>query len=206
MTLNRPMRIAVVGAYGNGKTTLTTELSRRLGLPRTHGAAMRDPAGGSGKSLEECTDPELIQLAVRRFTERVVDEARCSRGFVSDGSVLHEWIYTKVRLVLGRLPGPSARLEPVIRSAATAAYEEVIDQIGLLTQQHAFDTYDLVVHLQADVPLPEGHRPISEHFRRVSDQVLRDTLEAWRIPCHVVTGSVQERVRRCRELVDTRSA
>ncbi|MEU3862691.1 hypothetical protein AB0F03_36185 [Streptomyces sp. NPDC028722] len=127
MTLSRPLRIAVVGAYGNGKTTLTTELSRQLGLPRTHGAAMRDPAGGAGKSLEECTDPEVIQLAVHRFTERVVDEARCSHGFVSDGSVLHEWIYTKVRLVLGRLPGPSARLDTAVRPATTAAYEEVTD-------------------------------------------------------------------------------
>ncbi|MEU3862690.1 AAA family ATPase [Streptomyces sp. NPDC028722] len=78
--------------------------------------------------------------------------------------------------------------------------------MGLLTQQHASDTYDLVVHLPADVPLPEGHRPISEHFRRVSDRLLRETLEAWRIPFHVVTGSVQERVRRCRELVETWSA
>ncbi|MGW0424582.1 hypothetical protein [Streptomyces sp. NPDC003015] len=73
------------GAYGNGKTTLTTELSQQFGLPRTHGAAMRNPARGSGKSLEECTDPELIQLAVRRFTERAVDEARLSQGFISDG-------------------------------------------------------------------------------------------------------------------------
>ncbi|MEV5387735.1 AAA family ATPase [Streptomyces sp. NPDC052721] len=206
MTRSRPLRIAVAGAYGNGKTTLTTELSRQLGLPRTHGSPMRDPAGGSGKSLEDCTDPELIQLAVRRFTERVVDEARWAEGFVSDGSVLHEWIYTKVRLVLGRLPTPSARLDSTSRPAVTAAYEEVTDQIGLLAQEYACDTYDLVVHLPADVPLPEGHRPISEHFRRVSDQLLLETLEAWRIPFQVVTGSVQERVRRCRELVETWSA
>jgi nicotinamide riboside kinase len=196
----RRLRIAVVGAYGNGKTTLTTELSQQFGLPRTHGAAMRDPAGGSGKSLEECTDPELIQLAVRRFTERAVDEARLSQGFISDGSVLHEWVYTKVRLVLGRHPAPPARLDCAPRSAATVAYEEVVDHIGLLTQQHALDAYDLVVHLPADVPLPEGHRPISQHFRQVSDQLLLQTLAKRQIPVHVVTGSVQDRVRRCREL------
>lgn len=197
---NQPVRIAVVGAYGNGKTTLTTELSRRLGLERTHGAAMRDPAGGSGKSLEECTEAELIQLAVRRFTERAVDEARLAQGFVSDGSVLHEWVYTKVRLVLGRLPAPPDRLESAPRSAAAAPYEEVADQIGLLTLRHARAAYDLVVHLPADVPLPDGHRPISEHFRRLSDRLLLETLENWRIPVHVVTGSVQERVRQCLEL------
>lgn len=196
----RPVRIAVVGAYGNGKTTLTTELSRQLGLERTHGAAMRDPADGSGKSLEECSDAELIQLAVRRFTERLVGEARLPQGFVSDGSVVHEWVYTKIRLVLGRLPAPPVRLESAPRSAATALYEEVADQIGLLTLRHARDAYDLVVHLPADVPLPEGHRPISEHFRRLSDRLLLETLQNWRIPVHVVTGSVQERVQRCLEL------
>ncbi|MDH6455551.1 nicotinamide riboside kinase [Streptomyces sp. SAI-126] len=194
------LRIAVVGAYGNGKPTLTTELSQQLGLPRTHGTAMRDPAGGSGKSLEECTESELIQLAVRRFTERAVDEARLSQGFISDGSVLHEWVYTKVRLVLGRHSSPPARLGCGPRSATAAAYEEVVDHIGLLTRQHALDAYALVVHLPAEVPLSDGHRPISEHFRQVSDQLLLETLAKWRTPVHVVTGSIQDRVRRCREL------
>ena len=64
------MRIAVVGAYGNGKTTLTTDLSALLGLERIHGSAMRDPAGGARKALEETTEPELIRMMVDYDRER----------------------------------------------------------------------------------------------------------------------------------------
>ncbi|MEE1784150.1 AAA family ATPase [Streptomyces sp. SP17BM10] len=200
----RGPRIAVVGAYGNGKTTLTGELTRRLGLARTHGRAMRDPLGAEGRSLEDCTVPQLLQLAVRRFTERAVDEALLADGFVSDGSVLHEWVYTKVRLVLGRLPEPPARLDRAPRPPATVPYEEVADQIGLLAKQHVLDGYDLVVHLPAEVPLPQGHRPISEHFRAVSDRLLLDTLEELRCPVHRVTGTLEDRVRQVLGLLASR--
>ena len=188
------MRIAFVGAYGNGKTTLTTELSERLGLPRTHGTAMRDPAGGTPKALEETTEPELVQLAVRRFTERSVDEARLKDGFLSDGSVLHEWVYTKVRLVVGRHPEPSESLAEATRSARTKMYEEVVDQVSLLAQEHARVGYDLFVHCPVEVPLPDGHSPISEHFRVLSDRLMLEILESLDLPVHIVTGSVEERI------------
>ncbi len=188
------MRIAVVGAYGNGKTTLTTALSHLLGIPRTHGAPMRGPLGAPGKSLEECTEPELLQLAVRRFTDRAVDEARRGDAFISDGSALHEWIYTKVRLVLGRHPEPPARLADAPRSARTALYEELTDHLGLITKQHARHAYDVFVHLPDEIPLPAGKSPISRHFRSLSDQLVLDTLNELKRPVHIVRGSVAERL------------
>jgi hypothetical protein len=196
------MRIAFVGAYGNGKTTLTTELSARLGLQRTHGSAMRDPAGGAGKALEDATEPELIQLAVRRFTERAVDEARLQGGFLSDGSVLHEWVYTKVRLVMGRHPEPSAKLTGATRPPQTEVYEAVVDQLSLLAKAHARAGYDLFIHCPAEVPLPTGHRPISEHFRTLSDQLMLETLETLDLPVHVVTGTVEDRIAQVLKLPD----
>jgi AAA domain-containing protein len=188
------MRIAFVGAYGNGKTTLTTELSGRLGLQRTHGSAMRDPAGGARKALEEATEPELIQLAVRRFTERAVDEARLHDGFLSDGSVLHEWVYTKVRLAVGRHPEPPTTLTEATRRPRTQIYEEVVDQLSLLAQEHARIGYDLFVHCPVEVTLPDGHSPISEHFRVLSDQLMLETLAGLKVPVHIVTGTVEERI------------
>lgn len=194
------MRIAFVGAYGNGKTTLTSELSGRLGLPRTHGSAMRDPAGGTRKALEETNEPELIQLAVRRFTERVVDEARLHDGFLSDGSVLHEWVYTKVRLAVGRHPEPRTSLAGTTRPPRTERYEEVVDQLSLLAQEHARVGYDLFIHCPIEVTLPDGHSPISEHFRVLSDQLMLETLDRLKLPVHIVTGTVEERIEQVLKL------
>ncbi|MEV4412767.1 ATP-binding protein [Catellatospora sp. NPDC049609] len=188
------MRIAFVGAYGNGKTTLTTELSKRLGLPRSHGSAMRDPAGGAKKALEETTEPELVQLAVRRFVERAVEEAAAPAGFLSDGSILHEWVYTKVRLAVGRYPQPPAELDDVARTGPTGVVEEVVDQIGLLAREHARVGYDLIVHCPNEVPLPDGHDPISEYFRVLSDKYMLEIVETLGLPVHIVKGSVEERI------------
>jgi hypothetical protein len=200
------MRIAFVGAYGNGKTTLTTELAARLGLPRVHGTAMRDPAGGAPKALEETTEPELIQLAVRRFTERSVDEARHQAGFLSDGSVLHEWVYTKVRLSVGRHPEPPASLGGSAASPRAEVCAEVVDQLSLLAQKHMRLGYDLIVHCPVEVPLPDGHSPVSEYFRVLSDRLMLDTLDALTLPVHVVKGSVKERIEQVLAMPDVRTA
>ncbi|MBW4721602.1 AAA family ATPase [Saccharothrix obliqua] len=188
------MRIAFVGAYGNGKTTLTTELSARLGLGRTHGSAMRNPAGGAPKPLEETTESELIQLAARRFIERSVEESSLKNGFLSDGSVLHEWVYTKVRLAVGRYPEPAADVKTAVRSGNTGIYEEVVDQLSLLAQEHARTGYDLFVHCPVEVPLAVDPLPISESFRVLSDKLMLETLGKLGLPVHVVTGSVEERI------------
>ncbi|MCZ0997884.1 AAA family ATPase [Streptomyces mirabilis] len=191
----------MVGAYGNGKTTLTTRLAQTTPLPRTHGTAMRDPLGGSGTSLEDCTEAELLQLTVRRFTERRVGEALLPQGFLSDGSVLHEWVYAKVRLALGRFPAENARLPAVRRAGVAAAFEEVADQIGHLAMAHAQESYDLVVHVPAEGPLADSPRPVGETFRAISDQLLLEALGRADVPVHIVTGSLQERVETCHRLI-----
>lgn len=189
------MRIAFVGAYGNGKTTLTKQLSARLGLKRTHGSAMRDPAGSARKALEETTEPELIQLAVRRFTERAAEEAiaELDGGFLSDGSALHEWVYSKVRLAVGRYPEPTATLLDADQPATTA-YEEVVDHLGLLAREHARASYDLVVHCPVEFPLSDDPMPISERFRTLSDHLMLDIVRKTGLPLHIVTGSLEDRI------------
>src|SRR5437764_779912 len=98
------MRIAVVGTYGAGKTTLVSRFAELTGLPRAHGTPRRDPAGRTPKALEDVDPAELIQLVVRRYAERVAAETRHRTGFVSDGSLLHEWVYASVRLAVGMHP------------------------------------------------------------------------------------------------------
>lgn len=199
------MRIAVTGAYGAGKTTLTTAFSEFTGVPRTHGTPMRDPDGGRGATLATANIPELIRLVVRRLTERAVGEHALAAGFISDGSVLHEWAYARIRLVfgthppLGTVPRTMARAETAVRTGAlsrtepTALYEEVLDELGVLVEQHALASYDHFVHLPTEFPLSDSPPPISEHFRALSDELLLEKLTSWGVPVHIVRGDHEHR-------------
>lgn len=188
------MRLALVGAYGAGKTTLANALAPVLGVPRVQGSAMDRPLGGDGRTIANCTEGELLQLATRRYVERVVAETQAAGGFVSDGSTVHEWVYTKVRLVAGSFPTRAADLATWERPAATALYEEVADQIGLLMREHAVSGYDVIVHLPVEFGLRDTTPPISEEFRVISDRILVDFLNDAGIPFEVVTGTVEKRI------------
>ncbi|MFJ9565172.1 AAA family ATPase [Streptomyces fuscichromogenes] len=186
-------RIAVSGTYSTGKTTTTVALSHLTGMPRTHARTMREILADAlpGKRLEECSAPELIQLGIRRFTERAVHESRLPDGFLSDGSSLHEWVYGKVRVRAG--------IHPTDGYGATDAppdfYEEVIDGMGAVLKDHALRSYDVFVHLPVEFDLvADGHRPVSERFRHLSDELLRRTLDELGIPYHVVGGPLEERL------------
>lgn len=186
-------RLAVSGTYSTGKTTTTIALAHLTGMPRTHARTMREILADAlpGRRLEECSAAELIQLGIRRFTERAVHESHLPAGFVSDGSSLHEWVYGKVRVRAG--------IHPTDGHDATAAppdfYEEVIDAMGAVLKEHARRSYDVFVHLPVEFDLvADGHRPVSERFRQLSDTLLRRTLDELAIPCHVVGGTLEERL------------
>jgi hypothetical protein len=187
------VRIAVVGAYGAGKTTLITAATARTGLPAAHGTPMRDPLGSRPKPLEEATEPELVQLVVRRHAERLLAEAAHPKGFLSDGSLLHEWVYATVRLAVGLHPG--ADTGPGIPAAAPGTpYRDVLDHLGREFLHRALASYDVFVHLPVEFPLGDEPPPISEHFRALSDRLLLDTLAAAGADVHILTGGVDERL------------
>ncbi|MFJ4778275.1 AAA family ATPase [Streptomyces sp. NPDC088762] len=190
--MTRPLRIAVVGAYGAGKTTLIRAAGTATGLPSAHGTPMRDPAGSVPKPLEEATEPELVQLVVRRLTERVLAEAAKPGSFLSDGSLLHEWVYATVRLAVGLHPGPEVPYEAV--GAAEGPYQEVLAHLGREILLRALAGYDTFVHLPVEFPLGDAVPPISETFRRLSDRLLLDTLEQAGVTVHTVTGPLDERL------------
>ncbi|MFD5795476.1 AAA family ATPase [Streptomyces diastatochromogenes] len=187
------MRIAVVGAYGAGKTTLITAATARTGLPAAHGTPMRDPLGSRPKPLEEATEPELVQLVVRRHAERLLAEAAQPKGFLSDGSLLHEWVYATVRLAVGLHPGDD-REPQAVTAGSDNPYRQVLDHLGREILHRALDSYDLFVHLPVAFPLRDEQPPISEHFRALSDRLLLDTLRTAGATVHTVTGGPEARL------------
>lgn len=186
-------RLAISGTYSTGKTTTTIALAHLTGVPRTHARTMREILAGvlPGRRLEECTAAELVQLGVHRFTERAVHESHLPDGFVSDGSSLHEWVYGKVRVRAGIHPTDGYETG----GAAPDFYEEVIDALGAVLKDHARRAYDVFIHLPVEFDLvADGHRPVSERFRSMSDELLRDTLDELGIPYHVVGGTLENRL------------
>jgi hypothetical protein len=163
------VRIAVVGAYGAGKTTLSRALSRITGWPVVPVGPMADPVRGRPLPLERCSLAQTFQLTLRRHEERVRGEAVLGAAFISDGSVLHEWVYllTLARWTLrrptgdGRHPDERRQAAAVGRLAA-CALAEMGQQMG--------HRYDLVVRVPVEHTLPSG-APITVEFQRQLDSI-----------------------------------
>lgn len=199
------MRLAVSGTYSSGKTTTSTALALLTGIPQAHAKTMREilPEAIPGKRLEDCTTAQLVQLGIRRFVDRAVHESHLGAGFISDGSSLHEWAYGKVRVRVGIHPDDSALLSAAMPPGELEFFEDVIDNMGVAMKQHAQRSYDAFAHLPIEFPLvADGHRPVSERFRALTDRLLRDTLDELRIPYHVVGGSLEERLDAIAKLFD----
>ncbi|MFM9785743.1 ATP-binding protein, partial [Streptomyces scabiei] len=61
-----------------------------------------------GRRFQDMTASELMALGLKRFEERIRAEEQAveqKKGFISDGSVLNEWIYGTVRMKVGINPG-----------------------------------------------------------------------------------------------------
>ncbi|MER5731131.1 AAA family ATPase [Streptomyces sp. NPDC002138] len=193
-------RIAIAGAYGSGKTLLSEALSEVTGLPCAKGTVMREPIGGEGKHTWSWTEGELLQLTVRRHAERTLAEAAHPAGFISDGSIIHDWVFAKLRLIVGPKPGTEQPLDSRFRSEVTAAYEDVADHIGKLAVQHAKTAYDVFFHLPVEFPLDGDDRPVNDIFRTLSDKILLPAIAETGIPVHTITGTPAERLQRIVEI------
>jgi nicotinamide riboside kinase len=196
------LRLAMSGTYSTGKTTTTEALSLWVGLPRTHAQTMREILSEvlPGKALEDCKFPELFQLGILRYTERAVRERAMKGSFVSDGSSLHEWVYGKARMIVGINPNDGP-LQRCFRAAMVLPHKRILRDIneafGAVAKLHAKKTYDEFIHLPVEFPLvKDGHRPVSEEFRALSDRLLVQTLRELGIKFHVVAGTIEQRLTR----------
>ncbi|GEE00560.1 ATP-binding protein [Gordonia spumicola] len=194
-----PARIAVSGTYSTGKSSLTEALSIATGLPRTHALTSREILAeiNPEKTVMELDSLELIALGMRRYAERLTNESGMDR-FVSDGSVIHEWVYGAARAQTGINPGAPRALQILTKAVGVRnrrAYAKYLDLFGDLARERAASMYDAYVHLPVEFPLvADGHRPVSEPFRALSDTLLHDAVHAVGLPVLVVRGSVEQRL------------
>jgi hypothetical protein len=194
------MRLGISGTYSSGKTLTAIALSNFTGIPRTRAKTMREilPEAAPGKTLEECTAAELIQMIVIRHSERGVHENRLWEGFISDGCSLQEWIYGTVRVTVGINPNESIHLsdlESVEKTDELKFFEDVMNNLGNAMKKHVKRTFEAFVHLPNELPLAaDGHRPVNERFRSMSDEMLQRTLTELQIPYLTVGGALATRL------------
>lgn len=194
------LRLAISGTFGVGKTTTAEAFAIAAGIPRTHALTSREILADlvPGKTVQELSGMELLLLGLRRLEERIHNEAEIPGSFVSDGSVIHEWIYGEARLRVGINPGAGALLratKTVLGLPYRRFYQQYMDAYGIIVKNRAQRLYDAFVHLPVEFAMErDGHRPVSEPFRQLSDQLLIATLDELGIPYHVVGGSVRDRV------------
>jgi hypothetical protein len=205
----KPIRLAVSGTYSSGKTTTTEALSIATGIPRTDALTAREIVVDllPRKGFQELSAAELLMLGLRRFEERVQGETAAGDGsFISDGSVLHEWIYGEARMRVGINPGAPLlhrAAKRVVGVPAKPYFQQYIEGYGAIVKSRAKRMYDLFVHLPVEFEMDaDGHRPVSERYRQVSDALLIEVLEELRIPYYKVGGTVRERVQRIVELLE----
>lgn len=202
------LRLAVSGTYSTGKTTTTEALSVATGIPRTHAMTSREILADlvPGKQVQELSAAELNALGLRRLEERIQHEAEQSGSFIADGSVIHEWIYGVARMRVGINPGAGLGVR-VVKSVVglpyKSFYKQYMNAYGLTVKARAKRTYDAYVHLPVEFPMTaDGHRPVSERFRTLSDELLIATLKELDIPYHIVGGSILERLQKIVEIFE----
>lgn len=145
---------------------------------------------------------ELLALGLRRLDERLRAETALrttGSGFISDGSVLNEWAYAAVRTRIGLNPGAPI-VQQVIKGALTVPALPFLRRYarayGTMARLHAREAYTDVIHLPIEFEMnPDGHRPVSERYRRMSDRDLLDEFRQLDLPVHTIGGTIEHRVK-----------
>ncbi|MCG0810244.1 ATP-binding protein [Lactiplantibacillus plantarum] len=204
MNNNEHIRLVISGTYSTGKTTTTTALSILTGIPLINALSAREILTDlyPGRRFQDMTADELMALGLKRFEERVRAETIAYKeagAFISDGSVLNEWIYGTVRMKVGINPGSTLphRIAKVVMGVPFKPFmKKYLDSYGTVVRQHAKEWYTDVVHLPVEFPMdPDGHRPVSEKYRNLSDIEIQQRFKELGLPPFMVSGQVAERLQ-----------
>jgi len=196
------MRIAISGTYSTGKTTTALALSFLTGITTTHARTMREilPTTFPGKRLEKCNFHELMELGMRRLSERIIAEQVLGNEFISDGCPLQEWIYSTTRMKTGLNPSEKPwkiKLHKKFFSSEWNVFENCISAFGNSVKKYTESHYDVIIHLPVEFPfVADGHRPTSEIYRNESEKLLCGTYNELNTKLIEVGGSLEQRLVR----------
>lgn len=200
---NKEIRLVISGTYSTGKTTTTTALSIATGIPLINALSAREILIDlyPGRRFQDMNATELMALGLKRMEERIKEELNLyqkSGNFISDGSVLNEWIYGTVRMKVGINPGSSMihqMVKSILGLPARGFFKKYLEAYGQVTTQHAKSWYTSAVHLPIEFEMAaDGHRPVSEKYRQLSDQELVKAFTNIGISPEMIRGTQEERI------------
>lgn len=200
---NKEIRLVISGTYSTGKTTTATALSVATGIPLINALSAREILTDlyPGRRFQDMNSIELMALGLKRLEERIREEALLYKefgSFISDGSVLNEWIYGTVRMKVGINPGSKMlhrTFKAVLGLPMKPFFEKYLNAYGQVTMMHAKQWYTDVVHLPIEFEMnPDGHRPVSERYRVLSDKEIQKAFTNIGLKPSLVKGDQHKRL------------
>jgi hypothetical protein len=166
-------RIAIVGSFSTGKTTLAEELARRLSLPLLPEVAREIAA--LGFRLDKDATPETEALIFLRQFNNETEEPE----FVGDRSLIDVMAYAG--WVLDNQPHRKEML--------------LWEECERLAERRLRTNYSHVYYLPIEFPIVlDGLRPDDPAFQKEIDERVLGLLESHAVSYETVTGSVEERL------------
>jgi nicotinamide riboside kinase len=173
-------RIAIVGSFSTGKTTLAEAVAEPLGLPLLPEAARE--VAGLGFKLDKDATPEVETLI---FLKHYYNELT-HPNFVADRSLIDVLAYAG--WVLDNQPWRKEM----------ALFEEC----RKLAHHHLRSQYTHVFYLPIEFPIvPDDLRPNDPEFQREIDRRIVEVLETYDVAYETLSGDVPTRVKALLERV-----
>ena len=208
---NKEIRLVISGTYSTGKTTTATALSIATGIPLINALSAREILTDlyPGRRFQDMSATELMALGLKRFEERIREEAilyKENTSFISDGSVLNEWVYGTVRMKVGINPGsnlPHRIAKAILGLPGRSFSKQYMSAYGQVAKIHSQQWYTNVVHLPVEFPMSaDGHRPVSEQYRTLSDKEIQESFISIGKNPELVKGNQVERLKKIIGLYD----
>lgn len=179
------MRVAITGAHGVGKTTLTTEVVRSL---KAIGIVTLNTPEVPREICETVGDPEFLrrgrnsiakQLSIllgQVTTERILEHADRSQVVLCDRGVIDHWAYTKAQF--------GSELEQ----------QQLLPVVDRYVREYML-TYDLVAYVPIEfAPVDDGVREGDVEFQQLIDSEIQTLLDSYGITPIQLSGPVVDRV------------
>jgi nicotinamide riboside kinase len=166
-------RIAIVGSFSTGKTTLAEAAAPKLGLPLLPEVAREIVSLGFKLDKDATVETETLIFLRQYFNEMTHPE------FIGDRSLVDVMAYA------------SWVLENQERRKEFALWDTCLD----IANYHLRSQYTDVFYLPVEFGIvPDGLRPMDPDFQMDIDRRLLELLDTYDVKYSTLTGSVEDRL------------